>query len=72
MAADGGSPSRVAYATVVLTVDRNMNTPFWVTPGSGVNYQTTVSVLETQGFGSTITQLAASDQDLAVSQISSI
>lgn len=66
MAADGGAPARIAYATVVLTVDRNLNTPFWITPGSGVNYQTTTQVLETQSFGSTIYQLSASDQDFAV------
>lgn len=67
MAADGGSPSRISYASVVLTVDRNLNTPFWINPGAGVNYQTTAQVLETQGFGTTIFQLSASDQDFAVS-----
>lgn len=66
MAADGGAPARIAYATVVLTVDRNLNTPFWINPGSGVNYQTTTQVLETQSFGTTIFQLSASDQDFAV------
>lgn len=66
MAADGGAPARIAYATVLLTVDRNLNTPFWINPGSGVNYQTTTQVLETQSFGTTIFQLSASDQDFAV------
>ena len=67
MATDGGSPQRVSYETVVFTVNRNLNTPFWVTPGSNVNYQATTSVLESTGFGNTVYDLQANDQDVSVS-----
>ncbi|KAJ8319081.1 hypothetical protein KUTeg_004172 [Tegillarca granosa] len=56
-AKDGGNPPRSAVTTVPITVNRNLNRPIF----SPINYNTTLSELQSSGF--TILTVTATDSD---------
>ncbi|XP_035826841.1 protocadherin Fat 4, partial [Aplysia californica] len=64
-AADGGNPVRSSYAVVTLDVNRNLATPFWVSP-SAPSFTDSVTVLETIDFSRLIYVASASDTDVVV------
>ena len=60
VAISGGTPPKVATATVSITVDRNLYAPFFSPPQYGV------AVLETAAPGTVILTVTAHDGDRAV------
>lgn len=64
---DGGNPSRKTYSSLILNVDRNLETPIITGPGAAQLFQATANIIETITFDTLVFDVTASDNGNTVS-----